>query len=352
MSFIASGFKKISLNRPESVFPWRRIALVILSIVAAIAWSDSIQRIVPDGVYYWAIFLLPGLVMGVGSGASGHSAKRRIASLLSSTLSLVLVLWLLLVAAFIDPVDKDDCPWGAWNCTHSARYFLVPIMLWSHAALHLIQVDRRDVSEKKWVTASLLNGVIMYLIWFLLDFTDRFSRGRSYSSDAFFDALLVGGPALVLAVWYFVLLRSRYGGSGQLQVALKSLLYRACPFWLLVWLESWAKYSDLPQTYNEDCFVVGAATRGHEAVVGPYTFTERRGVLRKVNRQLLVFWRFEEVWQASLPFTHQIFRSLYNRLGPLIARRMRNPFVADAVYLLLKPFEYMAAKLVSDLHQP
>jgi len=68
--------------------------------------------------------------------------------------------------------------------------------------------------------------------------------------------------------------------------------------------------------------------------------------MRVVNRQLLIFWQFEALWQKSSPRTHHGFRWIYNRIGPMVAQRVRSKFIADTVYLLLKPFEMIAASVV------
>jgi hypothetical protein len=43
---------------------------------------------------------------------------------------------------------------------------------------------------------------------------------------------------------------------------------------------------------------------------------------------------------------HEVLRKLYDTLGRPIARRMTNPFVADAAYLLFKPFEWMVISVL------
>ena len=55
----------------------------------------------------------------------------------------------------------------------------------------------------------------------------------------------------------------------------------------------------------------------------------------------MTFWGLERVWRQHLPLSHSCFRALYNRLGPMLSRRIRTPFVADMVYLLLKPVEVL-----------
>lgn len=72
---------------------------------------------------------------------------------------------------------------------------------------------------------------------------------------------------------------------------------------------------------------------GHEAVVG------------KTGWQLKAFRAFESTWQRRRPASHRAFRRVYNRVGPVIAGRIRSPYAADAVYLALKPVEWLAGSI-------
>jgi len=93
-----------------------------------------------------------------------------------------------------------------------------------------------------------------------------------------------------------------------------------------------------PSGYG-DCFVVGAATRGHPSIVGS-RFDARLG--RTVNRQWRTLRAFEDRLAARRPALHRRLRGLYNRIGPPVAARVRSPLAADVVYLLLKPAESLA----------
>ena len=98
------------------------------------------------------------------------------------------------------------------------------------------------------------------------------------------------------------------------------------------------------------CFVVTAALRGTPSFVGTYEAVDRSGGKMVINRQLLTFRRFEEIWRKYLPRTHKIFRAFYNRLGPVIAGRVRSRIAANSVYVVLKPLEWFAGVVVR-LHE-
>ena len=93
-----------------------------------------------------------------------------------------------------------------------------------------------------------------------------------------------------------------------------------------------------PKGYG-DCFVVGAAARGHPRFVGS-RLDPATG--RCSNHQLSTLRAFENSLAHSRPTTHRHLRRIYNRVGPHIAACIRSPYVGDAVYLLLKPAEWLA----------
>jgi hypothetical protein len=102
-----------------------------------------------------------------------------------------------------------------------------------------------------------------------------------------------------------------------------------------------AEYATLP-TDNPNCFICSAAAHGHVRFVRSET-VQMGELQRCVTRQLRVFKAAELVLQATLPGLHGIVRRVYDGAGPCIARRVTNPWRADAVYLALKPAEWLAA---------
>jgi len=106
------------------------------------------------------------------------------------------------------------------------------------------------------------------------------------------------------------------------------------------------QYLALPDN-PPDCFVVTAALRGHQTVVGPLVSVNRYNEERTANHQLITFWNFESLWQKRSPRTHRRFRIIYNRIGPILAAGIKNKFVADIVYLLIRPCELIAGVLVT-----
>lgn len=96
--------------------------------------------------------------------------------------------------------------------------------------------------------------------------------------------------------------------------------------------------AQLPDEAPPDCFIVTAASKGHPKFVGSYVNPETN---RRSNRQLNSFRSFEEWLKRNAPKLHQTARQKYNIVGPIIARRISNRWLANLVYLALKPMEWL-----------
>ena len=97
---------------------------------------------------------------------------------------------------------------------------------------------------------------------------------------------------------------------------------------------------------NVECgghFLCSVAAKGHRSIVQPERYGERNGNKIICNRQLLVANAFEELLQDRLPYVHKHVRQQYNTVGSLVHRYysvFNNKFVADTVYVLMKPVEW------------
>ncbi len=97
-------------------------------------------------------------------------------------------------------------------------------------------------------------------------------------------------------------------------------------------------YEALPDTPPE-CFIVTAAARGNRRFVGS-GLNPTTG--RIENAQLARMRTFERYLMTEFPNAHRRLRAVYNRLGPVVARRIRHPLAADLTYVILKPLELLA----------
>jgi hypothetical protein len=104
------------------------------------------------------------------------------------------------------------------------------------------------------------------------------------------------------------------------------------------WVHSYSNatvaYAKLP-LQSPGCYVVTAATRGHRRFVGRRLIDGR-----VVTPQLAVMKAGELAIQARWPTVHRVLRSMYDVIGPRLATGIRNPVIADLVYVSLKPIEW------------
>ncbi len=119
--------------------------------------------------------------------------------------------------------------------------------------------------------------------------------------------------------------------------------------WVLAYSAAWMEgyilaakaYGELPLKLN-DCYIATAASRGHAKLVGSHV---AGGV--RVTPQLAMFKAGERAIAAAWPKVHRAMRLIYNAIGPVLARRMGNPFIADLAYLSLKPLEWLTAGVLA-----
>jgi hypothetical protein len=253
----------------------------------------------------------------------------------------VLPSFVFFVSYFGLPEWKGGCAHGWIDCFIAGKMALTPIMLWATAALYAVEILRVEKPAAKWIVLGIFLGatVAAVCLGFELFSIDWQSWWREWRFE-WRAEVWVFVPAYV-AVWYSV-------RAWQLiKIAKLSLwnyflaLLGSLPFWLLsIW---WSKgiYASLPDK-SPDCFVVTAAARGHGKFVGPFFEIKRNGRRLWANQQLITFWQFENLWQKISPRSHENFRRLYNRLGPRIAVKIKSAWLADLIFIMLKPVEWLA----------
>lgn len=99
------------------------------------------------------------------------------------------------------------------------------------------------------------------------------------------------------------------------------------------------EYGLLPDTPPEGCFIVTAAARGHRRFVGSWCGEDGDAENLQLRRMRALEARLMQDW----PRFHAGLRAVYNRVGPAVAKRIRSPYAADAMYVALKPMEMLAA---------
>jgi MFS family permease len=104
------------------------------------------------------------------------------------------------------------------------------------------------------------------------------------------------------------------------------------------------EYSKLP-VHQPGCYIATAAACGHRRFVKSFVrLDDPAGPA--ANRQLQVFKAFEFLLRSISPAAHRLLRRIYDSIGPKLARRIRNPWLADLAYVTLKPAEWGAAAIL------
>lgn len=259
-------------------------------------------------------------------------------AILLSLVIVVIPLGVFTLSSVLLPSWQGAARCGWIDGFHSGKYALTPVVLFAIAALYRLEVNG-GVQQPRWVQWGLYSGAVTAVLCHVFAYACIVFEGNL----GWLWAALCYVP-----VWYCV--RAFQCGLNSLQYLWTTLAM--LPFWTASWFWSKSALQALPDTAPEEGFVVTAAGRGHSLLVGPFFALERRGVVRRVNRQLHDFWNFEAQWQVASPRTHRAFRKLYNRLGPVLAAHITSPWRADLAYLALKPLELLARAAVSSTDDP
>ena len=94
------------------------------------------------------------------------------------------------------------------------------------------------------------------------------------------------------------------------------------------------------------------AAGGHRKVVKPVRKGIRHGHEVIVNRQLCIANAFEQILEEKTPRFHKLVRGVYDRYGFPVARLIKSKWIADIIYIMMKPLEwiFLAVIYMSDVH--
>lgn len=105
-------------------------------------------------------------------------------------------------------------------------------------------------------------------------------------------------------------------------------------------------YSRLPKEPPQ-CYIATAAARGHRSLTGSIDqFDANTRQSYVMNDQLVILKSGELIIKTLFPSIHKVFRTYYNNYGQRIARKIHNPFLADAVYISLIPATLIVKSLL------
>lgn len=97
-----------------------------------------------------------------------------------------------------------------------------------------------------------------------------------------------------------------------------------------------------PQNVHwDEHYLCTVAAGGHERIVKPRRLGVRHGHQVIVNRQLCVANAFEQLLEERTPRLHRSVRRFYDTCGFPVARLIRSRCAADAVYIIMKPLEWV-----------
>ena len=279
------------------------------------------------------IALTVAVFMALPAAGKEKSVLRFFIAIVISIFGVLVPLGVFLLSAFLTPEWKGGCPLGWLDCFHTGKLALAPLVLWASAALYALDVYRVARPVARWIVLGVLVGAVVSTTCLVYGCVSVPLEGGGLTG-----VLIV---PLYVSVWYLIRAVQLVKASDMKADGYVKTLGGSLPFWVGSVILSRHTYQALPDV-PPSCFVVSAASRGHRRVVGPFVETVRHGAKQEVNLQLLAIMRFEAFWSAHAPTSHRIFRIFYNRVGPIVARRITSPWTADLVYLLLKPIEFAA----------
>lgn len=114
-------------------------------------------------------------------------------------------------------------------------------------------------------------------------------------------------------------------------------------------IKAWTETSDWtlsrqvsPQNiFYDEHYLCTVAAGGHRKVVKPIRMGERHGHAVVVNRQLCIANAFEQIIEEKTPKFHRAVRGFYDSYGFPIAKLIHSPYIADFVYFIMKPLEWI-----------
>jgi hypothetical protein len=283
------------------------------------------------------IFFGLALILATPPAVTQRSWKRLVIGFILTPFAVLLPLAFFVLSAFLTPDAKDVCPNGPLDCFYLGKLALMPFVFWATAALYSVEIIEVRNSARPWVAIGLILGAIVSSVCLIFGVL-TLHRSDLMGGDSALICLLV---PFYTAIWYIV--RAIYAvgthpvDSTKLTIALASSL----PFWAVSIWWSYKTYLSLPD-HVDRCFVVTAASQGHRTFVGPFLEVQHHGGKRIANQQLATLWAFEALWRNCAPRSHAAFRGVYNVIGPMIARQIASPWVADVVFVVLKPVEFFA----------
>jgi hypothetical protein len=286
----------------------------------------------PNVIGYW----LPVLLLALPNWVRQRSFLSFLRAAINVFIGLAIPLYWFLMSSFMVPGWKGESTMGWLSCFALGKLWLLPLVLWGASAFYVRVIWATHQQTKTWIVLGYVGGALVSdvcLLWALLCCYQLLLQVWPFI------------PPIALAIYYTVTARRLLLESGLGDRAWITVAGTSVPLWALSIWQSLRTYQGLPDQRPAGCFIVTAAMHGHHSIVGEPKMVVRHGQTRQANDQLVTFWEFEDRWQTFSPGSHRAFRNLYNRIGPLIAARLKNKILADLAFIALKPLELLAAKV-------
>ncbi len=164
-------------------------------------------------------------------------------------------------------------------------------------------------------------------VTYRFDFAKRIEEKlNSYSSMSNFR-LFMFFPAAVILLAVFILIGQ--GPDGLIKA------FTMTADW------TFSKQTPPPPIDYHGHYLCTVAAGGHKKVVKPLRYGIRCGDTIVVNRQLLASNAFEDLIMERTPKFHKAVRGFYNKYGYPISKFIKTQTLADIVYILMKPLEWI-----------
>ena len=269
-------------------------------------------------------------------------------------------------------------PRRAINVLHVRIGLLTGIVLaWQYAFIEVVSLLE---SKASWFTDSLLAifipaaavtvVLLLHRLMKVLIWDRRWFRGRGRVYFWVGVAVVVAGLMVVREVrvgtFGVIAFGALFAAPGLTMTTFVSLAgvcfsrgekldYQGLPFyawtfgWLASFIAAWAKsytaavtaYYQLPTT-NPSCYIATAAAQGHPTIVRSWPAYGRR-----INHQLAMLKAGERALADRTPRLHRALRTVYDTVGPPMARQMKFRLIADIAYVSLKPLEWLTAAMLA-----
>jgi hypothetical protein len=96
-----------------------------------------------------------------------------------------------------------------------------------------------------------------------------------------------------------------------------------------------------PNVQYDEHYLCTVAAGGHKKIVKPIRKGVRHGHEVTVNRQLCIANAFEQILEEKTPHFHRVVRAFYDKYGFPVAKMIKKQWIADVVYFIMKPLEWL-----------